>query len=288
MGRLFAVLAAVALLALPHGARADQRQILDGLGFQSGTVTVGSNLATVALTPGFRFLGPADAKTFLVDVWGNPPTAAEGTLGLITPADVDLLGPDGWAIIVSYDDSGHVSDDDAAEIDYDQLLKDMQAATDENNAARKEAGYEAIELVGWAKPPYYDTQAKKLYWAKHLKFESVAEDTLNYDIRVLGRAGVLDLTVIAGMRQLAMVDSRMNEVLGMVAFNIGNRYAEFNPELDKVAEYGLAGLIAGGVLAKAGFFKFLIALWKPIAIGALVLFGAVGSFVRRLLRRETA
>jgi uncharacterized membrane-anchored protein len=93
---------------------------------------------------------------------------------------------------------------------------------------------------------------------------------------------VLDLTVVAGMQQLAMVDKRMDEVLAMVSFNIGNRYAEFNPELDKVAGYGIAGLIAGGVLAKAGFFKFLIALWKPIAIGVVVLVGALGKlFFRR-------
>jgi uncharacterized membrane-anchored protein len=284
MSRLSAVAAAVMLLASPNAVLADQQQALDGLNFQAGTVTVGTNLATVALTPNFRYLGPDDAKTFLVDVWGNPPQAAEGTLGLITPADVDLLGPDGWAIIVRYDDSGHVSDDDAAEIDYDQLLRDMQASTEENNAARKEAGYESIQLVGWAKPPYYDSQEKKLYWAKRLKFEGSLEDTLNYDIRVLGRAGVLDLTVVAGMPQLAMVDSRMNEVLGMVSFNIGNRYAEFNPELDKVASYGIAGLIAGGVLAKAGFFKFLIALWKPIAIGVVVLVGGLGRLIRRRRR----
>lgn len=287
MGRLFAVIAAVALLA-SNGAAADPQQVLDNLDFQSGTVTVGSNLATVSLTPNFRYLAPDDAKTFLVELWGNPPEVADGALGLITPANVDPLSPDGWAIIVSYDDSGHVSDEDAAEIDYEQLLKDMQAATEENNEARRQAGYEAMHLVGWAKPPYYDSDAKKLYWAKRLKFEGSLEDTLNYDIRVLGRAGVLDLTVVAGMEQMAMVDSRMSEVLGMVSFNVGNRYAEFNPELDKVAGYGLAGLIAGGVLAKAGFFKFLIALWKPIAFGAVILLAGIGSLVRKRRNREAS
>ncbi len=287
MGRLFAVVAAVALLA-SNGAAADPQQVLDSLDFQSGTVTVGTNLATVSLTPNFRYLAPDDAKKFLVELWGNPPEVADGALGLITPANVDPLSPDGWAIIVSYDDSGHVSDEDAAEIDYEQLLKDMQAATEENNEARKQAGYEAMHLLGWAKPPYYDSEAKKLYWAKRLKFEDSQEDTLNYDIRVLGRAGVLDLTVVAGMQQMAMVDSRMSEVLGMVSFNVGNRYAEFNPELDKVAGYGLAGLIAGGVLAKAGFFKFLIALWKPIAFGVVILFAGIGGLVRKLRNREAS
>src|SRR5262245_41712837 len=127
MTRVLAAAAALVLLASPNVALADQRQVLDGLNFQSGTVTVGSNLATIALTPNFRYLSPEDGKRFLVDVWGNPPEVANGTLGLITPANVDPLGPDGWAIIVSYDDSGHVSDEDAAEIDYGQLLGDMQA-----------------------------------------------------------------------------------------------------------------------------------------------------------------
>jgi uncharacterized membrane-anchored protein len=225
-------------------------------------------------------------------VWGNPPKSAEGTLGAIVPANVDLLGGEAWAIIITYDDSGHVGDDDAAGIDYDDLLQEMQQATRDGNEERKNAGYEPIELVGWAKPPHYDSQTKKLYWARRLKFGTDADETLNYSIRALGRKGVLELTAVAGMQQLAVIDGRIDEVLGMVAFNPGSTYAEFSPGADKAAEYGIAGLIAGGILAKAGFFKFLIAglaaLWKPIAVGGVVVFGAIGSFVKRLFgRRQT-
>jgi uncharacterized membrane-anchored protein len=288
MGRLLAVAAATALLIASHAAQADEPQVLESLKFQSGTIALGSNLASLSLTPNFQYLSPADTKRFLVEVWHNPPDAAEGTLGAIVPANVDLTGGEGWAIIISYDDSGHVSDDDAAGIDYDQLLKDMQKDTNDHNEERKKQGYEPIELVGWAKPPYYDSQAKKLYWAKRLKFGGDADETLNYSIRALGRQGVLELTVVASMQQLAVVDGRINEVLGMVSFNQGSTYAEFSPGVDKAAEYGIAGLIAGGILAKAGFFKFLIALWKPIAFGAVVFFGAIGSFIKRLFgRRQT-
>jgi uncharacterized membrane-anchored protein len=288
MGRLLAVAAAAALFIASHGAQADERQVLESLKFQSGTIALGDNLANLTLTRNFQYLSPADTKRFLVEIWRNPPKAAEGTLGAIVPANVDLLGGEGWAIIITYDDSGHVSDDDAAGINYDDLLKDMQKSTRDSNEERKKEGYEPIELVGWAKPPYYDSEAKKLYWAKRLKFGTDADDTLNYSIRALGRTGVLELTVVASMQQLAVVDGRINEVLGMVAFNPGSTYAEFSPGVDKAAEYGIAGLIAGGILAKAGFFKFLIALWKPIAVGAVVLFGAVGGFIKRLFaRRQT-
>lgn len=292
MGRLLAVAAAAALLITSYGARADERHVLESLKFESGTITLGDNLANLALTPDFQYLSPAETKRFLVEVWHNPPQAAEGTLGAIVPSKVDLTTGEGWAIIITYDDSGHVSDDDAAGIDYDQLLKDMQQATRDGNEERKKQGYESIELVGWAKPPYYDSQTKKLYWAKRLRFGSDSEETLNYMIRALGRSGVLELTVVASMQQLTTVDGRINEVLGMVSFKPGSTYAEFSPGVDKVAEYGIAGLIAGGLLAKAGFFKLLIAgaaaLWKPIAVGAVVIFGAVGKFFRRLSGRRQA
>jgi uncharacterized membrane-anchored protein len=290
MGRLLAVAAAAAFLLASHWAQADERQVLDSLKFQSGTIALGSNLASLTLTPNFQYLSPDDTRKFLVDVWRNPPGAADGTLGAIVPANVDMLGGGGWIIVISYDDSGHVSDDDAAGIDYDQLLKDMQEQTLKDSEERKKQGFEPIELLGWAKPPYYDSQAKKLYWAKRLKFGGEADETLNYSIRALGRTGVLELTVVASMQQLGMVDSRVNEVLGMVAFNSGSTYGEFSPSVDKAAEYGIAGLIAGGILAKAGFFKFLLvglaAAWKPIAIGAAVFFGAIGRFARRLFGRR--
>jgi hypothetical protein len=61
---------------------------------------------------------------------------------MILPADVDLLGADGWAIVVSYDGSGHVSDEDANSIDYAELLSEMQGATRAANDERKRQGFE--------------------------------------------------------------------------------------------------------------------------------------------------
>jgi uncharacterized membrane-anchored protein len=64
----------------------------------------------------------------------------------------------------------------------------------------------------------------------------------------------------------------------MTRFNQGNTYAEFNPSVDEAAAYGLAGLIAGGVLAKAGFFKGLLAilLASKKLVGAAVI-GAIAA-----------
>ena len=71
----------------------------------------------------------------------------------------------GWAVILTYDDDGHIDDSDAEEIDYDDMLKDMKEGTEDNNA-RARGGYQAVHLVGWAETPHYDAATKKLYWAR--------------------------------------------------------------------------------------------------------------------------
>ena len=121
-------------------------------------------------------------------------------------------------------------DDDAEKIDYDSLLKDMQQGTRDHNVARTKAGYPAMELVGWAAPPRYDRTAKKMYWAKEFQVEGHDGHTLNYDIRILGRRGVLILSAIAGMGQLDEIKQATPQILSMVNFQQGSRYADFDPK----------------------------------------------------------
>ncbi len=278
---VFAVLALISISA-PVSAQQDPQAIADSLVLQQGTIPLGNNLAALNLTPAFRYLSPADTNKVLVDLWGNPPNSVGDIMGAIVPAGVNILSAESWLIIISYDDSGHVDDADAAGIDYNDLLSEMQQATRENSEERVKQGYEKLELVGWAEPPHYYSQAKKIYWAKQLKFgDTPPPDTLNYNIRVLGRTGFLDLTAVASMAQLPMINQRVSEILGIVAFNAGNRYQDFDSASDHMAEYGIAGLIAGGVLAKAGFFKLLAPFIKFILLGLAAAGGIFFKFFRR-------
>jgi uncharacterized membrane-anchored protein len=289
------VILALLLLCCSPLARAesetqDPRALLDGLNYQSGEISLRNGIATLTVGPNFSYIAPEDAETFLVKVWSNPPGAGKRTLGLLLPKDVDMLGEDGWVVVLGYDDSGYVSDSDASGIDYDDLLKDMQKSTEESNKARREQGYPAVTLVGWATPPHYDQATHKLYWAKRLSFEGNAADTLNYNIRALGRRGVLVLNVVGSMDRLPMIEQRAPEILGVVAFNQGNTYAEYDANVDKMAAYGIAGLIAGGVLAKVGFFKALLlgvlAFKKVVIFGAIAAFGALSALFKRLFGRR--
>jgi uncharacterized membrane-anchored protein len=190
-----------------------------------------------------------------------------------------------WAVVVQYQDDGYVSDDDAKDMDYAALLKDMQSDVSDENTERRESGYSSVELVDWAEPPHYDASTHKLYWAKRLAFEGQDEETLNYDIRILGRRGVLVLSAVGSIAQLEAIRGGMQDVLGSVEFNPGHRYADFDPKADRVAAYGIGALIAGGMAAKAGLFAKLgalvLAFKKVIFIGLAGLVAVIGRLFGR-------
>jgi uncharacterized membrane-anchored protein len=205
---------------------------------------------------------------------------------MIVPADFSPFRGSSWAVVLSYSADGYVKDDDAATIDYDKLLKQMKTSVAESSADRVKQGYDSMELIGWAKPPRYDQTNHKLYWAKELRFGGQKPDTLNYNIRMLGRQGVLVLNAIAGMDQLTDVEKATPDLLAMVNFQEGNRYADFNPSTDKIATYGLAALVVGGIAAKAGLFKVILlgilAAKKFIILGLI----AVSGFFKKLFGRR--
>jgi uncharacterized membrane-anchored protein len=244
----------------PSAAEQQQQveQFVQSLHFRSGAIAVPAAEAHFNLGPQFRYLEQADARRVVEQLWGNPPD--EGVLGLVVPAATPLSDTHAWAVVVTRADDGHVSDEDAAKTDYTKLLKQMQDGTREDNDERRKAGYPAMQLVGWAVPPRYDAASKKLYWARELQVEGASQPTLNYDIRVLGRSGYLSLNAVADMRDLATVQDGMQQLLPSVEFDPGKRYADYQPGSDKLAAYGVAALIGGGIAAKAGLFAKLGAL----------------------------
>jgi uncharacterized membrane-anchored protein len=264
-------------------ARMTAEQFESALAFQQGKISLPGGIATLDLPPNFRYLNPADTEKVLVDGWGNPP--GQKTLGMIVPAATSLLTAAGWGVVVTYDADGHVKDDDADAIKYDELLKEMQESTEAGNDERKKAGYPAMTLVGWAEKPSYDKASHKLYWAKELKTGTDQGSGLNYNIRVLGREGVLVLNAIASMDQLAKIRTEMKQVTAFSDFTPGNRYADFNSATDKTAEYGIAAMVAGGVAAKLGLFgklfAFLLMFKKFVIIGLGALVYGLAKFFGR-------
>ncbi len=249
---------------------AQETALLDKLDYQTGAVTLPGGVAEVEQQGGFYTLNDKDAQYVLEELWGNPKD--DTVLGMVFPIDATPLH-DTWGMVLTFEDIGYVSDEDADGYDYDVLLTGMKADVAEENSYRVQNGYDSIELIGWAETPHYDKEGRKLYWAKELAFGTDEINTLNYGIRALGRHGVLVMNVVGDMTMLESVRTAAPALLAMTSFTEGNRYADFDPSIDKVAVVGIGGLIAGKVLAKTGLLaagllllkKFWFLLLLPLA-----------------------
>lgn len=264
---------------------AQMEQIWNTIDRQTGEISLLDGVSTLKVPDNFYYLNPTDSEKVLVDIWGNPPGASQGLLGMLFPADSKPYESDTWGVTIEYKEDGYVSDEDADEIDYDELLSIMKEETAQSNEQRISQGYEPVELVGWASAPFYDKTTHKMHWAKEIKFGDATVNTLNYNIRVLGRKGVLVLNFIADIDQKQLIDSQLNNVLAMAEFKQGSRYDEFDPDIDQVAAYGIGALIAGKVIAKTGFLAVVLIFLKKF--GIFIILG-IGAFLRRLFKRNKA
>jgi uncharacterized membrane-anchored protein len=269
----------------PTASAAPDLSWQDKLQRQTGVITLLGSGARLNLGDEYYFLNATDSRKVLVEGWGNPPDAADGVLGMIFPVRFKPLDEKAWGAVVTYQDVGYVSDKDARKTDYDKLLDDLRKSEDEDNAARQKAGYASVHLVGWAERPTYDAARHVVIWARDLKFGGATTDMLNYDIRVLGRKGVLSLNVVSSLSDLAEVRAAAGKIAGTAAFEQGSTYADYSKGDDKVAEYGVAGLVAAGVGAaaakKLGLLAILVVFLKKGAVFLVAGFASLAAWFRK-------
>lgn len=254
----------------------------NALKYQTGKIDADGGHVSLTVPAGFKFLNKEQSKYVITDLWGNPESQATDLIGMIFPENSNPFADSSYAFIVTYSEIGYVKDDDAKDIDYDEMLKNMQQEEKEENAQRVKAGYDPVYMIGWAQKPFYDDKRKILHWAKELKFgDEEKENTLNYEVRILGRKGLLSLNAVSTMSGLALVNNDIPKILDIASFTAGNKYSDFDPDLDEVATWTIGGLVAGKILAKAGLFavivKFLAASWKFILLGLVPL----GAWLRK-------
>jgi uncharacterized membrane-anchored protein len=235
--------------------------------------------ASLDLPKGFRFLNPGDTRKF--DELTENPAGSE---------DEELFAPDDlhWAAFITFSDVGYVKDDE--KIDADAVLEEIRKNTAAENEERRKNGWAELEVVGWRRAPYYNTETKSLEWA--LNVRSTNGEAVNFLTKVLGRRGVATVVLVGGPETFDQDVAEFKRILARYTFNAGDKYSEFKPG-DKVASYGLAALIAGGaaaVAAKTGLLKWLglalAASWKFIWIPIVAAYAGFKRFARRLFRRD--
>ena len=228
--------------------------------------------AEVKIPAGYIFAGGDDTRK-LLEAMQNPTSGGE--LGFLAPADL------AWFVVFEYDDSGYVKDTDKDSLDANAMLASIRAGTEAGNKERQKRGWPTMKIVGWEQPPRYDATSHNLEWA--IRGESEGEAVVNFNTRLLGRSGVMEVSLVVDPPLLAQTLPTFKSVLGGFSFTSGHKYSEFKAG-DKIAKYGLTGLVVGGaaaVAAKAGVFKWL---WKIILFGAL----AIGGVVKGLFGKKAS
>jgi len=124
-----------------------------------------------------------------------------------------------------------------------------------------------------------------LEWA--IRATSEGRPILNYNTRLLGRKGVMEVVLIVEPDKLSDTLPSFRDLLAGYSFQTGQTYAEFH-QGDKVAKYGLAALVVGGAAvgaAKLGLFSALLVFLKKGWKLLVVAFAAVATAVKKFFAR---
>lgn len=236
------------------------------------------NAARVEVPAGYVFV---DAKSIqsLMKAQGEPVSGHE--LGLLKATN------EHWSVMFEFSDIGYVKDDDKDKLDPDKLLEAIKRGTAEGNKERERAGNPPLEIVGWEVPPKYEASTHNLEWA--IRATSEGRPILNYNTRLLGRKGVMEVVLIVEPEQLPTTLPTFRELLTGYSFQTGERYAEYRAG-DKVAKYGLAALVVGGAAVGAaklglltGLLVFLKKGWKLVIVGL----AAAATFLKKMFAKLT-
>lgn len=237
-----------------------------------GLVPLGS-LATLDLQPGSCFVPPESTREFMTAL-GNKISGE--VLGMIIPGSSEEWTLD-IMIVLESTPSGHILDADANKLDANAILESIRSNTEAANVERKKLNQGELKVQGWDEPPFYDQPKRLLVWSINT-VSSGNEASINYNQNMLGRDTLLRMIALGSVDNFK-IKQFARRAATRISYNPGKRYEDYQPGVDKVAEYGLAALIAGVAAKKLGFFALLFALivkgWKLILVVVFFLGGTI-------------
>lgn len=252
-------------------------EYIESFGWQREGVGALGNKATIAIPEGYRFSG-ADGCRQLMEVYGNPATDTEE--GVIAPENLD------WCVVFEFEDVGYVSDEDKDELNAAKILKDLQEGQERSNEYRKEHGMGSLFITGWSMEPRYNVQTNNLEWGILLEDDEGGQ-AVNHLTRVLGRAGVMSVTLVADPGNIEAVMPVYQRLMTGFQYIPGQTYAEYK-EGDPIAKYTLAGLItagAGFAAMKTGLFGKLGLFFAKLGKAAILLVIGAALAVKKFFGR---
>lgn len=165
-------------------------------------------------------------------------------------------------MLFRYVDDGYVSLHDWEEIDSKILLEGIISNTEKDNEVRRKRGLEEITNIVWLQEPTLNRETKTVYWATNALCGN--EPLVNAIALRLGRKGYERISWVTSPSTFVPFGGHLEVMLQAHSFEPGNRYSDYEVG-DKIAEYGVAALVAGSVGAKVfkagGFLLFFKKAW---------------------------
>jgi uncharacterized membrane-anchored protein len=202
-------------------------------------------VAQITVPSGLLFTGPEGAKKFITILYvpssGKP-------LGVIMPAEDDSL--EGWYAVLRFVRVGYVKDTDRDKLDPDAFLKAIRDRNAAANEERETWDAPSSEILGWERLPSYDRRTKNLTWAVRA--------------RMLGREGYVAADFILRSDDPSSFIATFDSLMAGFHYELDRGYGWLQ-QRDRIAPYGLTGLVAGGAPGKPGllarYFEVFIALF---------------------------
>ncbi len=158
---------------------------------------------------------------------------SDDVLGMLAPADKTPGQEDFWGAVVTYRALGRVDAGTATGLSEQGFVQTVRQA---RNAAQRP--FESFETV-----PVFTAATNTLSWIEQTMRPQPTAVAFRAESRVLGRRGVAGLTVPVRENQLSEVKATLPSMLGMIGFNPGSAYADYNAQIDTASAYTAPGLI---------------------------------------------
>ncbi len=193
-------------------------------------------------------------------------------LGIVIPDESETESrsdEDSWLVTIRFEEEGFIKDDETP--NPKEILETIREGEPDYNEERKKLGFSPIHAEGWKEEPRYNSKTHELEWA--LIVSTTEGKTVNLNTRILGRKGFAAVNFLVDPDALDRHRDEARAVRAAVTFGEGHRYEDFDAKKDKVAEYGLTGLVLGGAgfgLLKAAKLGLLAKFGKLLITGLLV------------------
>lgn len=268
------------LLAIPSSKTSAAEAVTLGWQFydrtlitHSGSVSFGEH-ATLVVPDDMVFLQPQDAE-YVNRVSLGHHTEFGSILGMLVPQELresfrranqinkavdDKATPDvrEWAFLLTWT-GVHVPVSEGLATNPDDLMSVLHEAIRRTGNRRSPIYPSKASLLPWVEPPTYERERHALIWplllresAGNQRMESMTrkpiptgQDVLNYQVRLLGARGYIQMVAVGGPADLPAIAKATHHLLGRISWSSGEDYASAHADTYPRYRQGIVGMVNG-------------------------------------------